>query len=429
MAVFRYEAVDKSGKLVRGAMNAANEQAVAQRLSAMGYALKSIVPSAAYTQSTRAAAVRQPKAQSEVPVSIESCVRLRHLARFYRQLATLVRAGMPLIQSLNELQRATKHWKLRRICGEMAGKVQMGTSLSSAMAAYPRVFPAHTVGIIWAGELGGYLDVALEEAATELEQEAKDRLWGSVGWWIAKANILFLILLIPVWNVEQFFVDVATISTKQSVGNELASVNIQQASKIVFQTYKKGFLHLSVPTFIGWVIFAYTWGYLKRVPSIRRVLDSGLLLVPLWGPLHRARARERFLKTLFRLYNASVAPAQAWAAASVTVRNSDIARKLRRMSDYFRQPNTTLYDTLVSSNVFSPEDSNLVKTAETAGSVPEMLERMADYHMDVVSGSKIKGRLTAMTLLNLPIIILTGWLIIKFVVAFYKIGAKFGELG
>ncbi|MEN6371234.1 MAG: type II secretion system F family protein [Armatimonadota bacterium] len=410
-------------------MNAADEQAVAQRLSTMGYALKAIVPASAYSKPARAAAVRQPKAQPEVPVSIEPSVRLRQLSGFYRQLATLVRAGMPLIQSLDELQNATKNRKLRKICGEMAAKVQVGASLSSSMAAYPRIFPSHTVGIIWSGELGGYLDVALDEAATEIETEVKDRLWGSVGWWVAKLNIFSLILLLPMWNMEKFLSEITMRTAGQSSGSEIGMVSPSQAVRSVAEVYNEGFIHISIPAFIIWIILAYGWGRLKKVPSVRRALDSALLLVPLWGPLHLAKARERFFKTLFKLYNASVAPAQAWAAASVTVRNSEIAQRLRRVADSFRQPNSSFYNTLASSNVFTTEEVNLVKTAETAGNVPEMLERIANYHTEAINGFKVRGRLIATSMLILPIIIVTGWMIIKAVAAYLRIGMRLGGLG
>jgi type II secretory pathway component PulF len=405
MVVFRYEAVDRAGKVVRGAMSAANEQAVAQRLTSMGYSLKAIVPAAGRVQSKPdpggPRAALSPAAPGAFPVSVEPVVSLATLARFYRQLATLVRAGIPIFQALDDISSTTSNRKLQRACADIKTRVQAGERLSTGLAAYPLLFPVHSVGLIWGGELGGYLDVALDEAATEIEEEAKNNRQSSIGWFVAKLQFFFLILCLPVFD----FGGLITLSLTTEAGSSAAL-------QAMAAKYWTGFVRLSLPAFALWVIGAFVWRRLKRSQPVRRSLDAILLALPAWGGLHRERARQRFLKTLFRQYQAGVAPAQAWAAASMSVRNSELASRLRGIESAVRTPGMTLQQALAQSQVFAQEDAGMIGSGERAGSVPEMLERLSAYHADAAASARAKGRLVAWHALILWIIIPTGALAI-----------------
>jgi len=421
MALYRYEAIDRSGRTVRGAMNAADEQAVAQRLAAMGYALKAVVPAGGQATPRRSAKARTravrpaTQAAAQFPVSTAPSVSLRVLARFYRQLAMLVRAGMPIFQALDDVSSRISNGKLRRAAEEMKSRVQSGHSLSSAMAPFPHLFPVHTVGLIWAGELGGYLDVALDEAATVLEQEAADNRTASIGWLLAKLALFSLILLAPVgFNPYGFMKQVALTSMAKFTG----SPTISQAVDLVMQAYWGLFKSVCIPLFIAWIVIAIVWYRLKRLPSVRRALDLGLLSVPVWGRLHRARGRERFLRTLARQYQSGVAPAQAWAVASMTVRNSGLASRLRANEQVMRERGGTLQQALEQSRAFEAGDASMVGTGERAGAIPEALERLSNDYESEVSNVKVKGRMVAIEALILPLLILTGYMVIKIVQAY-----------
>lgn len=402
--IFRYEAVDKTGKVLRGAMDVANEQAVVQRLASMGLTLKAVLPTDTYTQVSTKTSARQAApavaGPSQFPVSVKPIVSLGALARFYRQLATLVRSGMPIFQSLDELSNTTSNVKLKRACADMKNRVQQGGSLSSAMALYPNLFPVHTVGVIWGGELGGYLDVALDEAATTLEQENKDNRFASIGWFIFKSNIFLFILCIPTFAFDKM------LKVAQTAGSTDASLHA------MWQIYTQGFVRYCIPAFIVWIVFAYTWGWIKRIPSVRKAFDGCLLAIPIWGHLHKARSIERFLRTLHRQYQAGVAPAQAWGAASTSVRNSELASRLRMLNEMLRHPEGSLQAAFTQSRVLSVEDAGMVAVGEKSGSVPEMLERLAEHHKDEAANVKNFARLASVIIFNLAWIIPSGLIMI-----------------
>lgn len=431
MAVFRYEAVDRAGKVVRGAMNAANEQAVAQRLSTMGYALKAIVPAAAAVQPVNAAATRQTApaaAQPGFPVSVQPVVSLNQLARFYRQLAALVKSGIPVAQALDELNNNIGNKKLRRAAAGMRDRVQQGATLSSSMAQLPRLFPVHATGVIWSGEMGGFLDTALDEVAAEIEQETKENRYASIGWFIAKVSLVFFILSLPALDMKGLLME--GLSQGAKIHNQATGIPSTDfipsgvTPKTMLQGMAMGywlaFKRLCIPSFIGWFVIAFAWKRLKRVPPIRRAIDGMLLIVPVWGNLHRERSRARFLKTLYRLYAAGVAPAQSWAAASMSVRNSQLAAQLRSNENDLRQQNSSLEQAFTASRVFAADDTGMVATGVKSGSVPEMLERMSSYHTDSAEGARTLGRQISLHALLLPIIIATGWLLIKVVQGYFN---------
>jgi len=427
MSLFRYEAVDRTGKVVLGAMNAADEQQVAQRLAAMGYALKAVHPAGDAQRAAARPAV--PTRQVGFPVSVESVVPPGSLARFYRQLATLVRAGMAVGQALDELTRTARHRKLRRVCQEMLQRVRSGEKLSGAMAGYPRVFPVHATGLIWGGELGGYLDIALDEAATEIEQEARDRRYASIGWFVAKISLFLVILSVPAFDLKGLLIrglgEAAKLAgnpnPQPGAGDFIpAGITQDQILRGMAAGYWSAFKEVCVPLFIAWIVVALIWHRLKRVPSVRSLLDACLLWVPVWGRLHRERAIERFLKSLYQLYKSGVAPAQAWSAASTSVRNSEIARRLRSLDRELRRPGGTLVQAFAQSGVFPEEDLGMIASGERAGSVPEMLERLSSYHADAASSAKTKGRMLSFEALVLPIIIATGYLLIRMVQGYFN---------
>ncbi len=221
MGLFRYEAVDKTGRVLHGAMDASDERQVAGKLAAMGYQARAVYPAGGAPQTTvqtAAARVAQPAAPPTrgVPVSVKSCVSMRSLAAFFRQLATLVRSGISVYQAFVDLSTVTHNRRLRMACGEMATAVQGGQKLSGAMAKYPHIFPVHATASVWAGELCGNVDIALEEVAADLEREASETTFGMIGWGITKADAVFCLFAFPFFDMKKILNAAWATSTGQA---------------------------------------------------------------------------------------------------------------------------------------------------------------------------------------------------------------------
>src|SRR5436190_24243275 len=142
---FEYSVRDKAGKLVSGTLERETQAHVVQRLRSMGYAPVSI-------QQDRAGM----KTEIKIP-GMGKKVKLKDLAVFNRQFATMINSGLSLLRALTILTEQTENAYLAQILGEVRNDVETGNSLSGAMAKHPRVFPSLMVNMCKAGEVGGFL--------------------------------------------------------------------------------------------------------------------------------------------------------------------------------------------------------------------------------------------------------------------------------
>lgn len=406
MGLFRYEAVDKSGKVLHGAMNARDEQEVAQNLSGMGYTLRAVHTRAGVQPTVAAAVGTTPQQQtttsqvpgvqsvvgaSGVPVSVKSIVPPRALAAFFRQLATMVRSGIPLAQSFSDITTYVSDRRLRNVMPQIQQALQSGQSLSSAMAMLPDIFPVHATAAIWAGELSGKLEIVLNEVAVDFEQEASDTRYGRIGWGITKANILGIIYTIPLCAFTSLQVGMMTGTPAQNIRRLLMFVLVSIAKSTPFV----------LAIIIGWI----WWGRLKRKPAVRRYLDGVLLKTPIWGAIHLYRGQARFLRVLDQLYSAGIGVDTAWNAASLTPRNSALAERLRQTRN--EQPQFSDATNLFSaSGAFDMELVGIIAAGEKSGQIPEALANVSRTCEDMADAKKAIGRrasITAMTVFSLII--------------------------
>lgn len=406
MGLFRYEAVDKTGKVVRGAMNARDESAVAQALAAKGYAARGIqaahASSAGMAAAPRAAAVR-PAAQQALPVSVNTVASCSVLAMFFRHLATMVRAGMPLTQSLTEAAGVVRDRHLARALPEMVAAVNAGRSLSSAMAAFPSVFPVYATSAIWCGELAGRLETALDDIATEMEQEASDTRYGRVGWGLTKISLVGLALSLPLLNMRALLAPMI---------DDIAGNGGQEGFGVpaFLQRILPSLLYVGLPIAVLMIVLWIAWGHIKRIGPVRQVLDTVLLRSACWGRLHRARSLSRVLRYMDMLYASGVSPATAWDAATLTARNNDIAYRLRSVRESAGR--STVSQLFNMAGVLAMEDVALIAGAEKAGDLPATLGRLANMYASEAEAHRATGRIWSLSMVTAVQIAIGGAAII-----------------
>lgn len=377
MALFRYEAADRTGRVLHGAMNARDEAQVADNLVKMGYSVRSI-QSTSPVQTTVAPNVRaQPQPAAPVtPISVRPIVPLASLSMFFRQIATLLKSGIPINQALADTSVYTRQRHLRSAIPAMSQAVQSGASLSSAMAAHPGIFPVWATARVWAGELAGEIEIAFEEIADDLEAEAKDARYGSIWWVITKLTVVLSILILP-------FCDVSKLLSSIFSAEKVDALAIYKA--ILIETVIKW-----APLAAGLSVIFLAWTALKRVPAVRSALDTILLRVPIWGGLHKYRSLAAFLHTLDRLYSAGLSPAIAWDAASLTVRNNAVAQALRSSG---RTASESPVQKIVTSGIFDSDDIGMASAGERAGRLPEAFAQLSRIYQDRATQQKTIGRL------------------------------------
>jgi len=390
MPLFRYEAEDKTGKVVRGVMDAQNEQQVAQNLNRMGYNARAVygqngnamgqsqMQTATATRSTpsQAGGIQSVTLKSGVPVSVKSKVPASALAVFFRQLATLVTSGRPVIQSSGDI--ITHNSLLRSVLPDIQASLQMGQKLSSAMAAHPDIFPVHAIASVWSGEIAGKLEIALEEIALDFEAEASDTRFAKIGWGLTKANLIGIASMIPICNIFGYYIQPFMDGTGDA--------------GVVARAMGHALLFGSLPSIIAMIAIWIAWGYAKRIPMVKRILDGILLRTPVFGKLHRCRSLSRFLHVLDGIYSIGVSPAIAWDAASLTPRNSEIAEKLKLARNQV-PPDTSVVELLSLTGVFHMEDVGLLSAGEKAGRLPDALANLSAHYADTAASTRTIARL------------------------------------
>src|SRR5882724_10202347 len=160
---YQYSVRDRGGKLISGTLDGDSQAAVVMKLRGMGYAPVSI---------------NEAKTGMKTEISIPGFgkkVKLKDLAVMSRQFATMINSGLSLLRALTILTEQTENAELARLLGEVRNEVETGSSLSSALGKYPRVFPPLMVNMTRAGEVGGFLDSVLLQIAENYEAEVKLR--------------------------------------------------------------------------------------------------------------------------------------------------------------------------------------------------------------------------------------------------------------
>jgi type II secretory pathway component PulF len=357
MSFFLYEAVDRSGKVVNGTMDAQNEAMVTSRLSQMGYQAQWVKPSPNRIAGKR----RTPAKTAAVTQSLTSNLKgatPRENALFFRQFAALVRSGISLYQALDHLHPRTRHPSLAQTVQEMREAAHSGGRISDIMERYPRLYAPHVVGTVRAGELGGFLDIALDEIALEYEQE----IAFYKGMWLPKILVAQALIAI-------------------AIGQPAFPTLFPNAQ---FLEFLKQVLLRNLP--ILGLIFLLVHLFLKRMqlPQHRERRDALALKMPAFGRLARQRSLAAFVRMLRRLYAAGASPMMAWEGAMNVVPNTVIREKLVEAHKRLETGNVPMHDAFARTGLFADETEALLATGVVSGQMVDMLDRVAEYYQDNV---------------------------------------------
>src|SRR4051794_12866575 len=284
-ATYNYSVRDKSGKLVSGTLDAENSAAVANRLKAMGYSPISINEANAGL-----------KKEIKIP-GFGNKVKLKDLAIFSRQFATMVNSGLSLLRALSILTEQTENPLLAKVIGEVRNDVETGNSLSAAMGKHPDVFPALMVNMCKAGEVGGFLDSVMMQIAANYEAEVKLR--GKIKAAMTYPTVVFVMAILAVTGMLIFIVPVFANLFKQLGGTLPAPTRVLV---LMSHTLKFGMPFIIVGGIAGLIV----WTRIKHTDRVRNIVDPIKLKVPVFGPLFQKVALSRFARSLGTMMHSGV---------------------------------------------------------------------------------------------------------------------------
>lgn len=332
-------------------------------------------------------------------------VTTREVVVFTRQFATMIDAGIPLIQSLSILAEQQTNPQFRRALVHLVDEILAGETLAAAMRRHDRIFGDLYVNMVAAGERGGILDTILNRLAGFLEKN--DALMRKVRGAMAYPAVLFAIVLaatmVLLWKVVPIF---ATIF-------EGAGVGLPVATQVVLTI--STFLQNNIVWLLGAVVaaaLASVQAY--RSPAGRVVFDRVVLQLPVFGPLARKTAVGRFTRTLGALIGAGVPILDGLEITARTAGNRVIEDAVNRARQSIAG-GETISDPLRASGVFPPMVVQMIHVGEQTGGLDTMLGKIADFYDEEVDVAV--GALTSV--LEPVIILVMGIVVGGMVVAMY----------
>jgi type IV pilus assembly protein PilC len=404
LSKFDYQVRDRSGKLVTGQLEADSQAAVASKLTSMGYAPIKIDQ------------VKENGLQMEINLPGSNRVKLKDLAIFSRQFATMISSGLALIRALSILREQTENKKLAETIEEIRNRVEAGTSLSQALAEHEKIFPKLYVAMVRAGESAGMLDEVLLRVAAMYEADVKLR--SKIKSAMTYPVIVF-VMAILLSTVMLIFIVPVFADMFEDLGGQLPLMTQMLVSASNFVTS-----WLGVITYI--VVPSALWFTYKRVRSTekgRYALDVMKLRLPVFGPLFHKIALTRFARNLSTLMAAGVPILQALEITADTVNNGPIAHAVKDVQDSVRQ-GESINGPLSQHVVFPPMVVQMIAVGEETGNVDGMLSKISDFY-----DTEIESTTESLTALMEPLMIgVIGGIVGGMVIALYMPMFKIFEL-
>lgn len=391
--VFEWEGRDRNGKTVRGETRAGGENQVMASLRRQGVSpLK----------------IRKRKMRSG------SRIKPKDIAIFTRQLATMMKAGVPLLQAFDIVGRGNANPSVTKLLNDIRTDVETGTSLSAAFRKYPLYFDSLYCNLVEAGEAAGILEGLLDRLATYMEktEAIKSKIKSALMYPIAVVVVAFVVVSVIMIFVIPAFKEVFT-----SFGADLPAPTlfVISMSEVFVEWWWLIFGGLGG----GIYFFLQAW---KRSEKVQNFMDRVLLKMPLFGALVYKSTIARWTRTLATMFAAGVPLVEALDSVGGAAGNSVYARATAKIQQEV-STGTSLTAAMTNANVFPSMVLQMCAIGEESGSIDHMLGKAADFYEaevdDMVAGLS--------SLMEPLIIVFLGGLIGGIVVAMYlpifKLGA------
>ncbi len=389
MALYYYKARDEAGKLIEGKIDSSSEEDVMSHLRKMGCMPVSVEES--------------EEAKSEPSLSVRfKKIKTREMILFNLQLASMIDAGIPLLNCLKTISKQIENRSFGEVVGKVGHAVASGSSLSEAFSMYPKIFSSFYVNLIRAGEAGGTLNKVLNRLAVYLEEQEDLRqqinaaLFYPLILVIAGVLVIGLILMFVMPKFVEIFLK--------------ANVAMPLPTQILYQSgvFIKDYWYLLLLGF-----FSFIWGvraYFKTTVG-KLQLDQVKLKLPLIGKLNRKVIVSRFSRTLATLVESGVSMLQSLDIMRDVIGNEIISKVIFTARKSVER-GERLEQSLKISGEFPLDAVQMIAVGEETGKLASMLNKIADYY-DVT----IKYSIKKLTTLIEPVFISIMGVVVGFIMA------------
>lgn len=394
---FVWEGVDKKGKKVKGEMNAGGEAVVNATLRRQGISVTKVKKRSGFGRGKK--------------------ITEKDVALFTRQLATMMKSGVPLLQSFDIVSRGHANPSVQKLLIDIKSSIETGSSMSQAFAKHPLYFDQLYINLVNAGEQAGILDAVLDRLATYKEKiiAIKGKIKSALFYPTAVLVVAFIITA-----VIMLFVIPAFKELFSSFGADLpAPTLIMMKISDIFVAY--WWLIFSVIGGGFWFFF-YTW---KRSKKMQAIMDRTMLKLPIFGPLIEKAAIARWTRTLSTMFAAGVPLVDALTSVAGAAGNHvfyEATQKIRAEVS----TGTSLTVAMQNSGIFPNMVQQMVSIGEESGALDSMLSKVADFFE-----REVDDAVDSLSSLMEPIIMvvlgtLIGGMVIAMYLPIFKMGSVVG---
>jgi len=364
MPVYTWKGKTRQGTVTKGVMEAASEEAVMTQLR--GQMLTPIAVKA------------KAKDISEYLGFLKEKITTKHLVIFTRQFATMIDAGLPLVQCLKILGDQQENPTFKKVIEEVRNDVEQGSTFADALAKHPKPFDTLFCNLVAAGEVGGILDTILNRLASYLEKadalarKVKSAMVYPTTVLVVAIGVVVLLLVKVIPTFEKMFADFGGElpgPTRMVVG---ISNFMQEWIAVVLITL----------TIVG-IAFLQAR---KRSYKFRKATDALFLKSPIFGPLLRKVAVARFTRTLGTMIASGVPILDGLDIVSKTAGNVIIEEALNSVRSAISE-GRTIAEPLAESGVFPGMVVQMIAVGEETGAMETMLSKIADFYDDEVDAA------------------------------------------
>lgn len=393
-SIFEWEGKDRTGKVVRGEMRAGGEAMVGASLRRQGIMVQKVKK-----RRTSGGASIKPK----------------DIAVFTRQLATMMKAGVPLLQSFDIVARGSTNPRVTKLLNDIRGDVETGTSLSSAFRKHPLYFDALYCNLVEAGEAAGILETLLDRLATYQEKTIaiKQKIKSALTYPIAVLVVAFVVVAVIMIFVIPAFKEVFT-----SFGADLPAPTlfVMAMSEIFVQYWWAIFGAIGG----GVYFFLQSW---KRSEAMQKRMDRLLLKLPIFGDIIYKAATARWTRTLSTMFAAGVPLVEALDSVGGAAGNAVFAEATEQIQKDV-STGTSLTNAMQTTSIFPVMVLQMSAIGEESGALDQMLGKAADFYEEEVDEA-VKS---LSSLIEPIIIVVLGTIIGGIVVSMYLPIFKLGQV-
>lgn len=356
MAIFLFEAKDKDGNTVKGKLKAATEAEANKSLHDKGFMVATVTPQKTWVDSL---------------VGILGQVTAKDKVMAFKQLSTMINAGLPLLQSLRILVDQTPNKFFKKILKTVADDVESGLSLYAAVGKFPNVFSTTFVNMIKMGERAGNMDQVLEKVADDQERSAAIRS-KIIGAMIYPAFVIVTLVLAAGLMMVMVVPQLKGVFSEANVALPLSTTILIGASNLVTQYW-------SALLLIGVVLLGAAYYYFFRTVPGKRAKDIIIIRIPLFGRIARYQYMSHFARTLSLLISGGIPILDSLEIAGEVIPNHLYQKAIKEVTKDVER-GISISDAMTKHKVFPSLVIQMVNVGEQTGRVDSLLFSVAEYY-------------------------------------------------